>query len=273
MPHAEADGIQIAYDDRGSGEPALLFTTGWCSSRARWARVVELCSPHRRVLNTEWRGHGDSDPAPADFGLEEQIADVLAVADAAGIERFVPCAASHSGFVAIELRRRFPERVPCLVHVDWYVVPPPPPYRAVLEQLTSPEEWPLARDKLIEIWRAGVERPEIDEALDVMRLQGADMWMRSGREIASGYARVGSPTSAWAALDPHVPVLHLYGQPPDPGFLAAQEEFAAAHPWFTVRKLGSVTHFAMIETPEEVAGAIEDFVRAACTSTATEEYP
>ena len=94
MPHAEVDGIQIAYDDRGSGEPALLFTTGWCSNRARWARVVELSSPHRRVLNTEWRGHGDSDPAPADFGLEEQVADVLAVADAAGVERFVPCAAS-----------------------------------------------------------------------------------------------------------------------------------------------------------------------------------
>ena len=63
------------------------------------------------------------------------IADVLAVADAAGVEQFVPCAASHSGFVAIELRRRFPERVPMLVHVDWYVVPPPPPYRAVLEML------------------------------------------------------------------------------------------------------------------------------------------
>ena len=46
-------------------------------------------------------------PAPADFGLEEMIADVLAVADAAGVEQFIPCAASHSGFVAIELRGAF----------------------------------------------------------------------------------------------------------------------------------------------------------------------
>lgn len=260
MTHALANDTRIAYDDLGSGEPALLFTTGWCSSRGRWARVAELCARNRRVLNTEWRGHGDSDPAPGDFGLEEMIEDALAVADAAGVEQFVPCAASHSGFVAIELRRRHPERVPKLVHADWYVIPPPPPYQAVLEQLTTETGWPAARDKLFEIWRAGVEAPEIDEAFAVMRRHEADMWMRSGREIGAGYARVGSPAAAWQELDPPVPVLHLYGQPQDPAFLAAQEEYAARNPWFRVHKLDCATHFAMIERPEEVAEAIERFV-------------
>ncbi len=260
MVFAVADGVRIAYDDLGVGEPALLFTTGWCSSKERWSRVAELCSRSRRVLNSEWRGHGSSDPAPSDFGLEEMVADALAVVDAAGVETFVPCAASHSGFVAIELRRRFPDRVPMLVHTDWYVVPPPAPYRAVLELLTSPEGWPAARDRLFEIWRAGVDRPEIDEAIEVMRRQSAEMWMRSGREITVGYEHVGSPADAWAALEPPVPVLHVYGQPEDPGFLAVQEEFAGEHPWFGVRKLDGRTHFAMIETPEEVAAAIEGFV-------------
>jgi pimeloyl-ACP methyl ester carboxylesterase len=175
----------------------------------------------------------------------------------------VPCAASHSGFVAIELARRDPERVPRLVHVDWYVIPPPAPYRAVLEQLTTEEGWPAARDKLFEIWKAGVDSPEVDEALAVMRLHGADMWMRSGREIMAGYDRVGSPANAWAGLAPPVPVLHLYGQPHDPAYLASQEELGAEHDWFSVRKLGGSTHFAMIETPEEVADEIEAFVRGA----------
>lgn len=258
-----SDGVRIAYDDLGGGEGLpLLLTTGWCSSRARWSAVAERCAESRRVLSTEWRGHGDSDPAPADFGLEEMIEDVLAVANDAGVDRFVPCAASHSGFVAIELRRRFPERVPMLVHADWYVIPPPPPYRAVLEQLTSEEGWPVARDRLFEIWKAGVASPEVDAALDVMRRHGADMWMRSGREIALGYDRVGSPADTWARLEPPVPVLHVYGQPQDPAFLAAQEEPAASHDWFTVRKLPGLTHFAMIETPAEVAAEIEAFVAA-----------
>ena len=196
------------------------------------------------------------------------LADVLAVADAAGVERFVPCAASHAGFVAIELRRRFPERVPMLVHVDWYVIPPPPPYRGVLKMLTSPDDWPDARDKLFEIWRAGSEAPEIDAALAVMMEHGADMWIRSGREIVAGYERVGSPAEAWAALDPPVRVLHAYGQPADPTFLAAQQAFSEQHPWFTVRKLPGVTHFAMIETPEQVAAAIDVFMSGASSDSA-----
>jgi pimeloyl-ACP methyl ester carboxylesterase len=271
MPHAAADGIRISYDDLGAGEPALVFTTGWCSNRERWRVVAERCARRRRVLNTEWRGHGDSDPAPADFGLEEMVADVLAVVDAAGVERFVPCAASHSGFVAIELARRLPGRVAGLVHVDWYVVPPPPPYRAVLEQLTDPDGWPGARDRLFEIWKAGVDEPAIDEALAVMDRHGADMWMRSGREITAGYERVGSPTSAWEALDPPLPVLHLYGQPQDPAFLAAQEEFAASRPWFSVRKLPAASHFAMIEAADEVADAIEEFAAALAAEPAAAE--
>jgi pimeloyl-ACP methyl ester carboxylesterase len=261
MARASADGVGVSYDDLGTGEPALLLLTGWCSSKGRWSQVAERLAASRRVLNTEWRSHGDSDPAPGDFGLEEMVADALAVVDDAGVEEFVPCAASHSGFVAIELRRRFPQRVPKLVHVDWYVIPPPPPYRAVLEQLDTADGWPAAKAKLFEIWRAGVEGPEIDAAFEVMDRHGAEMWMRSGREIMAGYGRVGSPTEEWARLDPPAPVLHLYGQPQDPAFLQAQEAFAADHPWFQVRKLGGSTHFAMIETPDAVAEAIEEFVR------------
>jgi pimeloyl-ACP methyl ester carboxylesterase len=150
--------------------------------------------------------------------------------------------------------------VPALVHVDWYVIPPPPPYRAVLEMLTSPNDWPAARDKLFEIWRAGVDDPAVSSALATMRRHGGEMWMRSAREITAGYDRVGSPCEAWAALEPPCPVLHLYGQPRAPEFLDAQQAFAASHPWFSVRQLPGKTHFAMIETPELVAEAIESFV-------------
>jgi pimeloyl-ACP methyl ester carboxylesterase len=58
-------------------------------------------------------------------------------------------------------------------------------------------------------------------------------------------------------------VLHVYGQPRDPAFLAAQEALAAEHPWFTVHQTPGVTHFAMLEGAEEVAATISSFVRTA----------
>ena len=72
--------------------------------------------------------------------------------------------------------------------------------------------------------------------------------------------RPGSPLQALARLDPPVPVLHLYAQPDDAGYLAAQRSFSAAHPWYQVSKLEARSHFAMYEVPDEMAMAIERFV-------------
>ncbi len=256
---AEPHGLGLGYDDLGAGQPALLLLTGWCSSRGRWARAAQLLASKRRVVSFEWRGHGDSRPAETDFGTPEMVDDALSVTEAAKLETFIPCSASHSGWVAIELARRLPTRVPAIVHLDWMLVPPSAPYMQLLSELQAPDRWPAARDTLFEIWRAGDDSAAVRDALAVMRQQGAEMWMRSGREIEASYRRESSPLRALEALDPPRPVMHIYGQPPSSEYLGVQERFAAEHDWFSVRRLAARTHFSMIETPEQVASAIEEF--------------
>jgi hypothetical protein len=95
-----------------------------------------------------------------------------------------------------------------------------------------------------------------------MRRQGAEMWMRSGREIETSYRRGGYPLRALSAF-PTVPtVRHVYGQPPAPEYLQAQQQFAAAHDWFSVKRIDASTHFSMIEAPSEVAREIEQVAAA-----------
>jgi pimeloyl-ACP methyl ester carboxylesterase len=259
VAEARASGIRIDYDDRGNGEPALLFLTGWCSSRERWEKVADIAGRRRRVLAFDWRGHGGSDPAPGDFGVAEMVEDALAVIEASGVDTFVPCAASHSGWVALELRRRLGERVPKLFHADWMLAVPSARYMEVIRQLDS-DEWSEARDTLFGIWAAGVDTPDIRRVLAVMDRHGDEMWRRSGREIEASYMRHGSPLEAVQGLDPAVPVLHVYGQPQDPEYLDLQRGFAAEHDWFSVLKLDATTHFAMLEAAQEVADAVEAFV-------------
>jgi len=265
MPVTQVDGLAISYDDRGSGEPALLCLTGWCSSRARYDHLVPLLAEKRRTLTFDWRGHGDSQRDVGDFGQEEMVADAIAVVEASGVEQVVPVAASHSGWVAIELRRQLgPERVPKIVHLDWMVIQPSEPYMALLRSMQTPEGWEDARETLFTIWRAGSEAPEIRAVIDVMREQDGDMWMRSGREITSAYERNRSPLQTYEGLDPSpAGVLHLYGQPQDPAFFQAQADFSVRHPWFRVERVPAQTHFAMVETAEEASAAIEAFVAGA----------
>jgi pimeloyl-ACP methyl ester carboxylesterase len=215
------------------------------------------------VVSFDWRGHGDSAPADSDFGTSEMVEDALAVIDATALHTFIPCSASHSGWVAIGLARRLgPDRVPAIAHLDWLLVEPSEPYMALLAQLQTPNGWPAARDKLFEIWRADDESAEIAAAIAVMNRQGAEMWMRSGREISAEYERDSSPLRALSALDPPRRVLHLYGQPDTPEYLDAQDRFAAEHAWFSVRRLEARTHFSMIEAPAAVAEAIEGLAQA-----------
>ena len=259
---APADTVGLGVDDLGEGEPALLLLTGWCSSRERWAKAAPLLAEHRRVVSFEWRGHGASRPAAGDFGTAEMVQDALSVIDAAGLETVIPCSASHSGWVAIELRRRLGERVPAIVHLDWMVHEPSRAYMDLLSELQEPDRWPHARDMLFEIWRAGEESEAIDAAIEVMRGQSAEMWMRSGREIEASYRRAGSPLRALSAF-PTVPaVSHLYGQPATPEYLDAQQQFAEEHDWYSVRRVDARTHFSMIEAPREVASEIERLAAA-----------
>jgi pimeloyl-ACP methyl ester carboxylesterase len=135
----------------------------------------------------------------------------------------------------------------------------------LISELQDPDRWPHARDTLFDIWRAGVENEAIDAALEVMRRQDAEMWMRSGREIEASYRRAGSPLRALSAF-PTVPLVrHVYGQPATPEYLEVQQRFAEEHDWYSVHRLDARTHFSMIEAPDEVASEIER-VAAAVTS-------
>lgn len=264
MPTAFSDGIQISYDDSGdsgNGEPALLLLPGWCGSRAVFNRLAARCASHRRVLSLDWRGHGQSEASSGDFDTGGLVEDALAVIAASKAEQVVPVALSHAGWVAVELRRRLGARIPKLVLLDWIVLDAPPPFLEALQSLQNPAQWKDARDRLFQMWLHGLDIPELAAYLHKdMGTYTFDMWARAGREISSAYREAGNPLRALAALDAPVPVLHMYAQPDDSGYLAAQQSFAAEHPWFEVVKLDARSHFPMLEVPDEMAVHIEEFI-------------
>jgi len=261
MPEACSNGVRISYDDRGEGGPALLFLPGWCTSRKVFADLPRQAAARRRVLTLDWRGHGESAAASAPFGSEALIEDAIAVIEASGARSVVPVALSHAGWIAIELRRRLGDRIAKLVLIDWLVQQAPPPFLRVLEALQAPERWAIARGLLFSIWLRGVEDDELKGFIPAdMGAYGSDMWARAGREIEASYRRWGSPLAALAALEAPPPVLHLYAQPDEPGYLAAQRSFADRHPWYAVLRLEARSHFPMFEVPQEMSAEIEQFV-------------
>ena len=104
-----SDGTKIAYERSGAG-PALLLLPGGGQTRTTWneSGYVDRLSKRFTVITMDLRGTGDSDKptAPEAYALDRVLADVLAVADAAGAQRFHLWGYGHGASVARYLAAR-----------------------------------------------------------------------------------------------------------------------------------------------------------------------
>jgi pimeloyl-ACP methyl ester carboxylesterase len=107
------DRTRIAWSSTGSGEPAVLLTDGIGCAGFIWRRLAPALARRRRVLHWNYRGHGASDPPrdPDRATVDDCIADLLAVLDAAGERRVVVAGHSMGVQIALEAHRRAPGRV------------------------------------------------------------------------------------------------------------------------------------------------------------------
>jgi pimeloyl-ACP methyl ester carboxylesterase len=263
MPEVKSDGVRVDYADAGHGEPAVLMLPGWCATREAFGELSKLSASHRRVLALDWRGHGASEEPRGDFGARELLRDALAVVEASRAQRVIPLALSHAGWVAIELKRKLGERIPKIILLDWIVFAPPANFESALVGLQDEHQYEHTRERLFSSWLEGVTNPAVSQFVHhVMGGFGFSMWSRAGREISAAYAQHGYPLKALEGLAVPVPVLHVYAQPVDAAYWDSQLFFAKSHPWFTARRVNALSHFPMLEVPEEIAEAIENFVSA-----------
>ncbi len=259
MASVQRDGRTIAYDDLGSGEPALVMLHGWCANRRQFNPLLPRVGG--RALAVDFRGHGASDPGTGAFGSQDLVEDTIAVIEQSGARSVVPVAAAHAGWIALELCRQLGRRVEGVVLLDWIVLDPPAPFLGALEALQGAASWEATRARLFQMWTEGVDNQNLrDFVHGEMGAHGFQMWARAGREIAAAYRRHGTPLRAFAELPVPRPVLHIYAQPSTAEYLEAQRTFAASHPWFSVRRLDSAwSHYPYFEVPGDVADLLADF--------------
>jgi pimeloyl-ACP methyl ester carboxylesterase/DNA-binding CsgD family transcriptional regulator len=109
----------------GSGPP-LLIDACWLShlqfdwQSPVWRHYLVELGRVATVIRYDERGHGLSDRGVTDHSLEARVADLEAVADDAGFERFALLAMAQGGPVAIEYAARHPERLTRLAFYGSY---------------------------------------------------------------------------------------------------------------------------------------------------------
>jgi pimeloyl-ACP methyl ester carboxylesterase len=110
----------LVFDVLAAGDPAgepVLLLHGFPQTAACWTELAEvLAGAGYRLLAPDQRGY--SPGAVHDYRMPELVADVLALADRAGVGRFQLVGHDWGGAVAWHLAARHPERVATLTAVS-----------------------------------------------------------------------------------------------------------------------------------------------------------
>ena len=116
----ERDGVKVAYEVAGAGEPGLLLIPSAPISHARsWKGLVPFLSRHFTVVTADPRGNGRSGrPAGrAAYGPAEMLSDQLAILDAVDLTRAVVVAHCHAVPWALRLAADHADRVSGVVAI------------------------------------------------------------------------------------------------------------------------------------------------------------
>ncbi len=116
MSRTRVNGIEMAYDDVGTGQPVVLLH-GFPFNRSMWREQAAVLSDSHRVITPDLRGHGETD-VTENATMDEMAVDVAALLDKLEIERASVGGLSMGGYVTLSFYQQFPERVRALLLAD-----------------------------------------------------------------------------------------------------------------------------------------------------------
>lgn len=257
---ARVRGVPVAYTDIPGPGPAVALIHGWSCDRSIWRFQVPALTGKRRLLLLDLPGFGASGKPEMAYTPELFAAAVVAVMDAAKVERAVLVGHSMGFAVAREAARRYPERVSALVSVDGVLERGPEDPEASRETMAQAAALldALGRDfrgtagAFAESMFVPATTPELRrEILDLML--GA-----SPQPAISSIEHLFAP-DLWKVEPLGLPVLGLYAD--TPWLLPDNEAFFRRHfPRAEYVLLPGVGHFLHLEAPAKVNRLLLDFL-------------
>jgi pimeloyl-ACP methyl ester carboxylesterase len=119
MPSITVNGADLYYEAHGHGEP-ILGIHGTPSSALLWEDAARRLASHGRCVIYDRRGFGRSllHGPGGTVDLADHVDDAAALLDAVAARPAVVIGRSTGGQIALELARRFPEKVSALVLLE-----------------------------------------------------------------------------------------------------------------------------------------------------------
>jgi pimeloyl-ACP methyl ester carboxylesterase len=220
-------GLTFDVTDRGDpADPAVVLLHGFPEDRQSWDPISErLVAGGLRTLAPDQRGYSPrarpTEPYPQAYALPELVDDVVALLDAAGVERAHLVGHDLGAMVAWALAGSHPDRVATLTALST-------PHPAAVRRAASTTPWQFAHSSYMLFFQlpwlpeqalgrglersllgSGLPRAEAERYAGRMRepgaLTGALGWYRALRHAGGALHRCRVPTTfVWGRHDPYL---------------------------------------------------------------------
>lgn len=249
------NGVQICVERRGSGARHVLFAHGWISSRRMWYDAVERLDPARVTAHLlDFRGSGLSDRPAHGHHLEGYASDLRAALDAVGGPVTV-VAHSMGGRIAQFVAAYQPAQIERLI----LVAPGVASGRRVSKRRAELAREAFGNRARIEAFQRAamsveVSRETMDRLIEDALVAQREVWFGDPRspgsiDFSGDLQNIRIPTLCIAgANDPLAPALRL------------KSDVIARIPGSMLVTLRNAGHNLPVESPAEIAGAIERFI-------------
>ncbi len=109
MPTVHVGEASIHYQEAGSGNDVILLLHAFPLHSGMWAPQLAALAGRFRLIAPDYRGLGQSRPAPPATTMELIAGDAIALLRKLGIRRAAVAGLSMGGYAALELYRRAPD--------------------------------------------------------------------------------------------------------------------------------------------------------------------
>jgi pimeloyl-ACP methyl ester carboxylesterase len=252
MEKLSVNGITLAYDHHGNGNPLVLIH-GFPLDRSIWDEVIPLLESQFDLIVPDLRGFGGSSTVNSAYTVTDMADDLAALLDHLRMKRVALAGHSMGGYVALAFARKYADRVSGLALVSSQA--------AGDTQERKDGRYKTAQDVAQKgvgvVAEAMTPKLSADERLQ--KIVQALIERQSKEGVIGGLKAMAEREDLTAQLSTFkFPLVIVHGDADALIPLERAQEIKSLVPSAKFTKLQGVGHLPMIEAPGKTAKALED---------------
>ena len=254
MERTKINGINIAYERRGRGEPLVLIH-GYPLDRTTWNEIASLLENDFDLILPDLRGMGQSDAVDKMYTVADLASDVAGLLDHLKVQKAFIAGHSMGGYVALAFVRAYPNRVRGLGMISSQFLADPPERKEGRYKTAND----VAEKGISVVVDSMTTKLSVDVRIQAFVREVIQRQKPAG-VIGSLKAMAERPDSSDLFKSFKFPVVIVHGDADALIPVERGREMKVALPSAHYAELKGAGHMLMMENPKEVAEAMRFFI-------------